>query len=252
MGRKTPRAQMTEAEREMWRRRDAWNIYQRAQGVGGFVDARPMQAVIREWVAMGITMETISQKSGVCAQMVRWHNSGTYRGQPIETCLQSTRDAILTADITEADIRFTPALGTRRRVQAMVAIGYPIAWQARQLGLTPARLHHAINKQRVLEPKMVNGIRALYGKYGNASPADAGIEQRMITRTLNKATKYQFAPPHCWDADTIDNPDAAPEWTGECGTERGYRIHERDGIPHCPACKAAFGAYRRGRERKTA
>src|SRR5690606_31398529 len=48
-----------------------------------------------------------------------------------------------------------------------------------------------------------------------------------------------------WDPDTIDDPDAYPEWTGACGTHRGRLIHKREGTPVCGPCKAAPEAARK-------
>lgn len=250
MGKKTPRGLMSPEELARVQRRERLMMYRRQQGLAGFVDAKPMQAKIREWVGLGVTMETIAQKSGVSAQMVRWHNAGVYRGQPLDVCLMETRDAILGARITEEDAYLMPVLGSQRRVQALSAIGYGVAWQARKHGVTPARLYHAVAYQKQIEIRFAARIADLYDKYCDRDPAEEGMPQKLITRSKNIAVKNGYAPPHCWDPDTIDNPNANPEWTGECGTYPGYRIHYRDQIPYCDPCREAKRRYDRARDKQ--
>ncbi|MEU6707865.1 helix-turn-helix domain-containing protein [Streptomyces wuyuanensis] len=77
----------------------------------------------------------------------------------------------------------------------------------------------------------------LYDKYQHVDPRDVGRDERWIKAAKTRAVQHGFAPPWCWDEDTIDDPNAIPEWTGACGTARGYAIHQRDGIPLCRACR---------------
>ena len=53
------------------------------------------------------------------------------------------------------------------------------------------------------------------------------------------ARRNGWAPPGAWDDDQIDDPQAHPEWTGECGTDRGYWVHRRQQLPMCTRCETA-------------
>lgn len=64
-----------------------------------------------------------------------------------------------------------------------------------------------------------------------------------IAKTKARARRQRWAPTWAWDGDTLDDPDASPEWTGACGTAEGYRIHIRETIfegnplPLCDRCR---------------
>jgi hypothetical protein len=90
------------------------------------------------------------------------------------------------------------ATGTRRRLQALVAIG----WPTNELG---ARLG---NKSRYLKPLHADRVSRQ-----TAESVDALYEQLKDTpgpdqRAVRRGARLHWAPPGYWD--DIDNPDAVP------------------------------------------
>ncbi|MFJ5532392.1 hypothetical protein [Streptomyces sp. NPDC093261] len=142
--------------------------------------------------------------------------------------------------------------GTTRRLRAMVAAGYSQAFIAERVETDPdviVRLTregpHKDKPNRYVTGAMFKAVRAVYDELAFKDPAAFGIAQHEITRSINRSTHLDWAPPHCWDDDTIDDPEAIAEWTGACGSDTGARIHRRDGIPMCQPCHEALLAYRR-------
>ncbi|WP_146132520.1 helix-turn-helix domain-containing protein [Streptomyces solincola] len=132
-------------------------------------------------------------------------------------------------------------IGSQRRAQALVALGFTGPVLAVELGFNG----HVPNFWRFFQATVINATRrdriaAGYTKLQYADPADFGVDNQRAARLRNIAKERAWAPPSCWDSDTIDDPEAIPEWTGACGTPRGRYIHERDKIrPVCKPCARA-------------
>ncbi|MGW0939089.1 helix-turn-helix domain-containing protein [Streptomyces sp. NPDC002666] len=131
-------------------------------------------------------------------------------------------------------------VGTARRLRALTAAGWSGDLLARLMGVTQKTI-----SKRTLDDNqpVLSSVRTLvadwYEKLQHADPYDYGETPQGRGRALGRARRHGYAPPGCWDTDTIDDPDAYPEWTGACGTPRGRAVHRRAGIPICPACRTA-------------
>lgn len=134
---------------------------------------------------------------------------------------------------------------SRRRLQALNAAGYPQKWLGDYMGYDARNLSRLIVATGAGYCYAVthNMIAEVYEKLAHVDPADMGIGLHSANRARNNAAGRGYAPPSCWDSDTIDRLDARPEWTGACGTPEGYRIHVRETIfeqnplPLCDACR---------------
>lgn len=135
---------------------------------------------------------------------------------------------------------YIDAIGPRRRLQALSAMGYSGRHIADQIGTAEVRIHKIANgSQPTVRYGLVRRIHHLYDQLAQ-TPAPAG---RSRTRVIRHARANNWAPPVAWDDDTIDDPTAHPEWTGACGTDRGWWLHKLNGIPACPRCEAAHAAW---------
>ncbi|MEU0078606.1 hypothetical protein ABZY58_11970 [Micromonospora tulbaghiae] len=93
------------------------------------------------------------------------------------------------------------AVGTARRLQALMAIGWARAELARQLGLSEKRVSQlTFNTDGNVHWRTAAKVRALY-KELSATP---GPEKRAIYA----ADRHRFAPPAAWD--NIDDPNETP------------------------------------------
>ncbi|CAL9665813.1 hypothetical protein SUDANB145_07390 (plasmid) [Streptomyces sp. enrichment culture] len=132
-----------------------------------------------------------------------------------------------------------PAAGTVRRLQALVVAGWPLGRVARESGLSPYRMECVLEAATVTAEE-ARAVAAVFARYSGASPGLCGVSHLHARAARARAHAARWAPAAAWDDDTIDDPDAIPQWTGHCGTVRGALIHERDGLPLCPPCQDAL------------
>lgn len=145
------------------------------------------------------------------------------------------------------------AVGTTRRIQALAAEGFPVRWIGDQCGFVGQTFYlTAQGKRKVVYYSTAHKIKCLYEKLaGNATPEDMGIPAGKANLARTYAARSGYVRSAYWDWDTIDDPDAFPDFTGFCGTLRGYQVHQETGTTACPPCKTAnAAAVREYRERK--
>lgn len=131
------------------------------------------------------------------------------------------------------------ATGARRRVQALNALGFPLTFISLDILGVNINFSRELSRRDTLFRGSDELVRQVYPKWEAAEPDDHGIALNAASKCRKSALRKGWAPPSCWDPDTIDDPEAIPEWTGECGTPRGERIHRREGIPTCEPCRTA-------------
>jgi len=144
-------------------------------------------------------------------------------------------------------------LGSVRRIQALAAAGFPLKWLEGNHG--EAALHRlAAGEKAFLWADRAIRIRGFYDKLQHVVPEHVGIDPVMAGRARKTAAAKHWAPPSCWDVDTIDDPGAVPEWTGACGSNEGYNLHrkgERKGEHFvCQPCRTAHNEYTAAGHRK--
>lgn len=135
------------------------------------------------------------------------------------------------------------ATGTRRRIQALAAAG----WSAKAIqGHIDSVTVGALEKLRIrtkVTAGLARAVRDFYDQVSAKTAEDYGVEPWLATRTRTYATKHQWAGPEAWDPDTIDDPDAHPDWTGRCGSDAGWWMHTIGGITMCRRCDTAHAAW---------
>ncbi|MFJ5785390.1 hypothetical protein [Streptomyces hydrogenans] len=96
-----------------------------------------------------------------------------------------------------------------------------------------------IHRAERLLATTAHAVAVAYNAVWNEDPQRHGVSQQAACRFRNYAWTNGWAPPAAWDDDTLDDPDAIPDWTGFCGTDRGWWTHRIEHIPVCPACEQA-------------
>lgn len=128
--------------------------------------------------------------------------------------------------------RDVEATATVRRLRALIAAGHSSSSIAAELGLHPDALGKiARHELPHVRTTTAQAVAAIYTQLAETR----GLSER----ARRHAATRNWAPPTAWDPDTIDNPDAHAEWTGHCGTDRGYHLHKIERIAICPPCEAA-------------
>lgn len=102
--------------------------------------------------------------------------------------------------------RYTDPTGTRRRLQALMAIGWNLGRVAAGLGYTDhgclSRLLYGSGR---VEVATATKVRHLYEQW-SGTPGPSRIARQA-------ARKAGYAPPLAWDGHTIDDPSARPTGT---------------------------------------
>ena len=135
--------------------------------------------------------------------------------------------------------RLIDALGSRRRLQAMYAIGWTSKHIAEASGIRANQLTHISSGRtqrvtRATEERIKKAYAALSAKPGPSS----------LDRVA--ASREGWAPPLAWnDIDTDERPRGVRWEPRGCGTRFGYTAHWHAGEPACQPCKDAYAAHYR-------
>lgn len=163
------------------------------------VSAAKARRHIRTLLNQGMTKAEIAHHAAMAHQTL----TRILDGQ--QTIINTTSDAILNvtpAARTKPEGR-TNATGSRRRIQALAAIGYPLEEQARRAGLHHDKPRHLL-KQKYVGTDIAEAITNLFDRLQltpNPIPSRAATQARTIAQANG------WLPPLAWDEDLIDNPN---------------------------------------------
>lgn len=170
--------------------------------------------------AAHVSQSTISYL--VCGKTNSCHRS---KGERILAIQPGTRDTISDR----------PALTLSRRMQALYAIGHGQAVIAAASGMSLSTVSHMVSQRyRTVDARTAAKVETVFSKLAS-TPGPSWRARRL-------AATQGWAPPGAWD--DIDDPDALPDWTGHCGTDRGYWMHRNQKLPMCPPCQTAHEQWR--------
>lgn len=126
--------------------------------------------------------------------------------EPCEPCRRAIAgyEAKRAHDRASGRPRLIPALGTARRIQALVAIGHTFGDIAREMGVAHDVVRHLALHRTHVRPTTAHRVDATFQRLC-MTPAPDGKSAR-YARTV--ARRYGWAPPLAWD--DIDDPDATP------------------------------------------
>lgn len=218
-----------------------------------YVDAEPVRIHIRHLQSCDMGLRAIAAAAGVDRKRLQAVLNGRpERGTgPQPRVRPQFADAVLAVEPTLDNLggaTVIDATGTRRRLQALVAMGWPQQYLGAAIDVTPNNFSTLIAAPRVIV-RTARAVRDLYDAYWRADPLAHGATQAGVTRARRRATSMGWPPVGAWDDDTIDDPAAHPDWTRQCGTPQGYYTHYRLGItPACAPCRHAYNARKRERQ----
>ncbi len=180
-----------------------------------YVPAEPARTHLRALMAAGMGWKRIARAAGLSPSVVYpilyGKKVGDTHRPPVRRLRQETADRLLAVELDLADGVPIDGTGTRRRLRALVAIGYSISSLARRLGWSTANLHRLVTS----DARVAAGAARLVGElYDELSMTPfTGTEQRSrisASRARNLAARNGWAPPLAWDDETLDDPDARP------------------------------------------
>jgi hypothetical protein len=211
-----------------------------------WVDAEPVRVHIRHLQSCGMGLRAIAAAASVDRKRLQGIITGRpERGTgPQEQVRPELAAAVLAVEPTLENLApstLISPVGTRRRLRALVAVGWPQQLLAVRLGMPPGNFGTMLSCEHVLVRRAL-AVRDLYDELWRADPAEHGASQAGISRARKRAVENRWAPVGAWDDDTIDDPAAFPDWTGKCGTPDGYNLHYLNKIPYCQPCRDARAA----------
>lgn len=181
-----------------------------------FVDAAPVRAHVETLRAAGIGWKRVAALAGVTPSVVEKlvYGSPRQRTGPSKRVRPETAAKLLavTADLASlGGAAKVDATGTRRRLQALVALGWSGSKLAYRLGMEPTNFSSLLQRDLV-HADTARAVRDLYDRLWNITPPQAEWRDKIAAnRARGYAAERGWAPPMAWDDDTIDDPAAAPE-----------------------------------------
>jgi hypothetical protein len=122
-------------------------------------------------------------------------------------------------------------VGSQRRLRALMTIGWGMKTAAPLIGADTRNLAKILRGEvKYVYAAMAQDIATAYDKLITMDPFEYCPQQGAVKNVMRQARERLYPGPACWDDDTIDDPDAVPEWTGGCGTVGGYYLHLKYGI----------------------
>jgi transcriptional regulator with XRE-family HTH domain len=105
--------------------------------------------------------------------------------------------------------RTVSPVGTVRRIQALMALGWSMAAVADRIGMESRQLWWT-TRQKYVRLATASRIAEVYDELADTRPPTDTKSQRIsVAKTLAHAKRQGYAPPIAWD-DNIDDPDAEP------------------------------------------
>jgi hypothetical protein len=181
-----------------------------------FTNAEPVRQHIRMLSSYGIGWQRVCRLSGVS-------NGGVSRilygaphvgGAPTKRVRTTTADKILAVKPSFdhlAPMARVDGTGTRRRLQALIANGWPQKRLGIEMGITHHRLIWDHVRQDVVAADTARRVKDLYDRLWNVDPIARGVAPRFAAEAQARAAANGWVPPGAWDDDYIDSPAASPD-----------------------------------------
>lgn len=177
-----------------------------------FVDAEPARQHIAALNAAGVGSRRIHELSGVSRSGIRAITIGqAWRGHPPRHRIsENTANAILAVEIPHAyddaataEGHHVSAVGTRRRLQALVAAGHTRTALFTRIGILPS------NGAKLLKPDCAR-VTAATARTVAALFDELQLVPGTSQRARNEGQRHGWPMPLQWDETAIDDPTAQP------------------------------------------
>jgi len=243
-----------------------------------WADAAAVRSHVRRLRATGVSYEAIAAVAGVSPMTVHRLLHGKRR--PGDRGRVGRRQlARVSAEAAQRLLAVTPAMvdqvaarrdaaGTRRRLQAMIAVGHPPAALANRLGVAPRVVARIIRGTTVtVSPALHAAACDLYDRlWDTAPPERTPAERRAAAAARALAAALGWPAPMGLDDSRIDDPAYRPRagWRPVTGSQDVQRHrHGRSStdaaspgklsttagdpsLPRGPRCQAASAQHRQG------
>ena len=176
-----------------------------------YIDAQPSRDHVNTLRAAGMGLKRIAEVSGVphgsLAKLI--YGDGQRGLAPSKRVRPETEVKILATRPDPYPGGHVDGVGTRRRLRALVALGYGQYDLAQRLGLTKATFWHMLRRPPYV--KVAESTRAaaaaLYDELAMTLPSDSTpLERNRVLRAKAVAARNGWVPPLALDDDRLDDP----------------------------------------------
>ncbi|MGW1160417.1 hypothetical protein ACWD48_19795 [Streptomyces sp. NPDC002519] len=185
---------------------------------------------IRVCTNAGMSQCLIARRAGVAQSTISRLLSRDDAG-----CLRQQGERILAVRPGDFDDRSDrPVIGTMRRIRGLYYAGH---------GPLAIREHAPITLTLITEiaGEQYSSVSAATEAAVRHACAVLAATPGTSRQARTRAIRESWAPLGAWD--DIDDPAAVPDWTGHCGTDRGYWIHQRQHLSTCARCEQAHADW---------
>lgn len=172
-----------------------------------YIDAAPVREHLQHLTGHGLTLGRIATVTGVPLQTLCEITGRRYRTSPdhAQAILAVTPDAVTPT--------LVDATGTRRRLQALVAAGWPLEHLAPHVGLHPRDISNFTRRARV-KAGSAAAVADAYTRLARRKPYRRGITATQAKRARRRAAANRWPTPKYWDQHpgAIDDPDFVPDY----------------------------------------
>lgn len=170
-----------------------------------FVDPTPTRLHLARLRAAGMSWAHIAELSGIHRDTLR-NIDDTRR---VETL---TEESVLAVQPAAPEGRGANRAGpgSARRLQALIAIGWPLRWIGRHLGIDSRNLWRVVYQRAAVTGSTAAKIARTYDALWDKKPPTGTTRERIaVAKALGMARRNGWVPPLAWDED-IDDPAARP------------------------------------------
>jgi transcriptional regulator with XRE-family HTH domain len=193
-----------------------------------YVDAEPVREHVRTLIGFGLGWMQIAKIAGVPRGVMSklLYGDGPRGLAPSKRVRPHTAAKILAVEPSFdmlADGAMVDGTATRRRLQALVAVGWAQARLAERLGVERTNLNKMLRSGQHVRAGTVRAVARLYDELWDQAPPESEHRAKIsASRARNYARAAGWLPPMAWDDDTIDDPAA-------CG-DLGQKTNRADAL----------------------
>lgn len=173
------------------------------------VDAEPARAHLRMLGRAGIGWQRAAILAGVSNGSVSHLLYGSSGRPPAKRCRRQIAEAVMALrpeSATLPDGAKVDATGTQRRMQAMVVDGWSLSEQARRVGRTVQNYSYSLTARKVTV-RVARDVAELHEALLGVVAAGP-----MAARSRRWGRSQGWHPSAAWDDDTINDPEAGPNY----------------------------------------
>lgn len=186
-----------------------------ASGRPARIPAAPVADHIRDLLNAGMGWTRITRAAHCSSSTIKRILGGQ------DVVRRTVADRLLAVKYRPAPGRTVNATGTRRRVQALLAIGHPVVNIATESGVDHSVIHDVLNGAGNVRGMTFDRLAAAYDWLSQQPPTD--VRPSAVSVSRNRAAREGWRDPQWWeDYGGIDDPAFDP-----AAADRVLNFHER-------------------------